>query len=223
MYTCAKCFQKGCKIQDMEKTLPECPSKNREIQEEAKQLYQQPENHRTAFCAALTEAGGYCQDTRLIETIKFLHRGGYHRIGVAFCIGLFKETQEIVNILEYNEFEVVSVLCKNGAITKDFLGLTDEQAVRGNCKTESMCNPIGQALLMNEQKTEFNLLVGLCVGHDTLFMKYSEAPITVLAVKDRVTGHNPLAPVYLAQGYYNKKFYPENPDELNPKDTEYNR
>ena len=223
MYTCAKCFQKGCKIQDMEKTLPECPSKNREIQEEAKQLYQQPENHRIAFCAALTEAGGYCQDTRLIETIKFLHRGGYHRIGVAFCIGLFKETQEIVNILEYNEFEVVSVLCKNGAITKDFLGLTDEQAVRGNCKTESMCNPIGQALLMNEQKTEFNLLVGLCVGHDTLFMKYSEAPITVLAVKDRVTGHNPLAPVYLAQGYYNKKFYPENPDELNPKDTEYNR
>ena len=223
MYTCAKCFQKGCKIQDMEKTLPECPSKNREIQEEAKQLYQQPENHRIAFCAALTEAGGYCQDTRLIETIKFLHRGGYHRIGVAFCIGLFKETQEIVNILEYNGFEVVSVLCKNGAITKDFLGLTDEQAVRGNCKTESMCNPIGQALLMNEQKTEFNLLVGLCVGHDTLFMKYSEAPITVLAVKDRVTGHNPLAPVYLAQGDYNKKFYPENPDELNPKDTEYNR
>ena len=205
MYTCAKCFQKGCKIQDMEKTLPECPSKNREIQEEAKQLYQQPENHRIAFCAALTEAGGYCQDTRLIETIKFLHRGGYHRIGVAFCIGLFKETQEIVNILEYNGFEVVSVLCKNGAITKDFLGLTDEQAVRGNCKTESMCNPIGQALLMNEQKTEFNLLVGLCVGHDTLFMKYSEAPITVLAVKDRVTGHNPLAPVYLALSILQQK------------------
>lgn len=49
-------------------------------------------------------------------------------------------------------------------------------------------------------------MLGLCVGHDTLFMKYAKAPMTVLAVKDRVTGHNPLAAVYLAQGYYNKKF-----------------
>ena len=118
---------------------------------------------------------------------------------------------------------MVSIICKNGAITKDFLGITDAQAVRGNCKTESMCNPIGQALLLNQAKTEFNLILGLCVGHDTLFIKYSEAPITALAVKDRVTGHNPLAPVYLAQGYYHKKFYPDNPDDLNPKDTEYNK
>ena len=103
------------------------------------------------------------------------------------------------------------------------LGITDAQAVRGNCKTESMCNPIGQALLLNEQKTEFNLMLGLCVGHDTLFIKYSQAPMTALAVKDRVTGHNPLAAIYLAQGYYNKKFYPDDPEELNPHDTEYNR
>ena len=31
-----------------------------------------------------------------------------------------------------------------------------------------------------------------------------------------------LAAVYLAQGYYNKKFYPADPAELNPHDTEYN-
>ena len=86
-----------------------------------------------------------------------------------------------------------------------------------------MCNPIGQALFLNEQQTDFNLMIGLCVGHDTLFMKYAKAPMTVLAVKDRVTGHNPLAAIYLAQGYYNKKFYPDDPEELNPHDTEYNR
>lgn len=158
----------------------------------------------------------------MIEIIKFLHRAGYKKIGLAFCTGLFKEAQEVVKILEYNGFEVVSIICKNGAITKDFLGITDAQAVRGNCKTESMCNPIGQALLLNEQKTEFNLMLGLCVGHDTLFIKYSQAPMTALAVKDRVTGHNPLAAIYLAQGYYNKKFYPADPAELNPHDTEYN-
>ena len=197
MYNCAKCFQRGCTKQDMTKTLPECPSKDAQIQEEAKALYKEPENYKIAYCAALTEAGGYCQDTRLVEIIKFMHRAGYKKIGIAFCTGLFKETQEVVNILEYNGFEVVSIICKNGAITKDFLGLTDEQSVHGSC--------------------------GLCVGHDTLFMKYAKAPMTVLAVKDRVTGHNPLAAVYLAQGYYNKKFYPADPAELNPHDTEYNR
>ena len=198
MYNCAKCFQRGCTKQDMTKTLPDCPSKDEQVKEQAKQLYNEPENHRIAYCAALTEAGGYCQDTRLIEIIKFLHRGGYHKIGIAFCTGLFKETQEVVNILEYNGFEVVSIICKNGSITKDFLGITDEQAVRGSCKTETMCNPI------------------------TLFIKYSDAPITALAVKDRVTGHNPLAPVYLAQGYYHNKFYPQDKEQLNPHDTEYN-
>ena len=222
MYNCAKCFQRGCTKQDMTKTLPDCPSKDEQVKEQAKQLYNEPENHRIAYCAALTEAGGYCQDTRLNEIIKFLHSGGYHKIGIAFCTGLFKETQEVVNILEYNGFEVVSIICKNGSITKDFLGITDEQAVRGSCKTETMCNPIGQALFLNQQKTDFNLMLGLCVGHDTLFIKYSDAPITALAVKDWVTGHNPLAPVYLAQGYYHNKFYPQDKEQLNPHDTEYN-
>ena len=222
MYQCSQCFVRGCTKQDMTKTLPECLCKNESVQEQAKQLYQQEENHRIAYCAALTEAGGYCQDTRMVEIIKFLHRAGYHKIGLAFCTGLFKEAQEVVNILEYNGFEVVSIICKNGAITKDFIGITDAQAVRGNCKTESMCNPIGQALLLNEQKTEFNLILGLCVGHDTLFIKYSDAPITALAVKDRVTGHNPLAPIYNAQGYYHAKHDPADPEILNPHDTEYN-
>jgi len=34
-----------------------------------------------------------------------------------------------------------------------------------------------------------------------------ESPVTVFAVKDRVTGHNPLAAVYLSQGYYHDKLY----------------
>ena len=191
MYNCAKCFQRGCTKQDMTKTLPDCPSKDEQVKEQAKQLYNEPENHRIAYCAALTEAGGYCQDTRLIEIIKFLHRGGYHKIGIAFCTGLFKETQEVVNILEYNGFEVVSIICKNGSITKDFLGITDEQAVRGSCKTETMCNPIGQALFLNQQKTDFNLMLGLCVGHDTLFIKYSDAPITASGDYAHDTEYNP--------------------------------
>ena len=51
-----------------------------------------------------------------------------------------------------------------------------------------------------------NFTVGLCVGHDALFNKYSEAPVSALIVKDRVTGHNPAAALYLSDGYY-KKLY----------------
>jgi uncharacterized metal-binding protein len=72
-----------------------------------------------------------------------------------------------------------------------------------------MCNPIYQAKLLNHEKTDFNILLGLCVGHDSLFFKHADAPTTVLAVKDRVTGHNPLAAIYLSEGYYRKMRHAE--------------
>ena len=70
-----------------------------------------------------------------------------------------------------------------------------------------MCNPIGQALFLNEAKVDLNVILGLCVGHDTLAMKYMEAPITTLVVKDRVTGHNPVAAIYNAESYFEKKLF----------------
>ena len=41
--------------------------------------------------------------------------------------------------------------------------------------------------------------------HDSLFYKYSKAPTTTLIVKDRVLGHNPVAALYQADGYYKEK------------------
>ena len=42
------------------------------------------------------------------------------------------------------------------------------------------------------------------MGHESLFIKHAEAPTTTLAVKDRVTGRNPLAAIYLSGSYYRK-------------------
>ena len=70
-----------------------------------------------------------------------------------------------------------------------------------------MCNPIEQAAFLNKAQTELNILFGLCVGHDSLFIKYSNAPITVFAVKDRVLAHNPLGAIYLSDSYYKNKLY----------------
>jgi uncharacterized metal-binding protein len=44
--------------------------------------------------------------------------------------------------------------------------------------------------------------LGLCFGHDSLVIKYLDAPVTILAVKDRVMGHNPLAAIYNSDSYY---------------------
>ena len=59
-----------------------------------------------------------------------------------------------------------------------------------------MCNPAGQAALLNRVETELNILCGLCVGHDAIFAKESNAPVTTFIAKDRVLAHNPAGAVY---------------------------
>ena len=125
----------------------------------------------------------------------------YKRIGLAFCGGLHREAKIVNNIFESHGLEVVSAMCKVGGIDKSELGLEDFEKINGGGH-ETMCNPIGQAMIMNEAKTEFNIILGLCVGHDSLFIKHSDAMCTVLAVKDRVLGHNPLAAIYTSESYY---------------------
>ena len=46
---------------------------------------------------------------------------------------------------------------------------------------------------MNKAGTDFNIVFGLCLGHDSLFLKASNAMCTVFVVKDRVLHHNPIA------------------------------
>ena len=207
MYICADCTLQGCKARDMEKTPAVCPCKNVELQEQSKELYKEEENAKIAYNAATVESGGYGALCRMEEIMAFCEKCNYKKIGLVFCMGLKKEANMVTKILRHNGFEVVSAICKNGAIPKSFIGVKDEETLSGCAESEVMCNPIAQALLMNEQKVDFNVLLGLCVGHDTLAMKYLEAPMTVLAVKDRVTGHNPLAPIYVAEGYYRKRFF----------------
>ena len=207
-YMCAQCRKLGCRVGDFSQTMDCCPCKEVELQEQARQLYQEPENYHIANVAAKVEAEGYGRLCRMEEIILFAQKAGYHKLGLVFCVGLLNEAREVSNILTYHGFEVVSVICKNGGMPKSTVGLTDTDTLTG-CANEIMCNPIGQALLVNQEKTEFNILLGLCVGHDTLAIKYLDAPCTVLAVKDRATGHNPLAPIYMANGYYRKRFYPQ--------------
>ena len=143
--------------------------------------------------------------SRLQEIIEFCQKQGYKRLGLAFCLVLKEEARIFNSIMESHGFEMVSVVCKIGGTDKGFLGVGPEQRIDKGCEYETMCNPIAQAMVLNEENTELNILLGLCVGHDSMFMKYSEAPVTVFAVKDRLLGHNPLAALYSQYYGYLKK------------------
>ena len=157
--------------------------------------------------------------TRIVEICEFAKKMGYQRLGLAFCAGLARKKRVsaagprflcgvVTDIFESHGFEVLSVLCKAGRTFKKTIDLDKSEQIHQD-GDEAMCNPVYQAKLLNHGKTEFNILLGLCVGHDSLFFKYSEAPTTVLAVKDRVTGHNPLAAIYLSESYYRKVRHPK--------------
>jgi len=147
----------------------------------------------------VVEGQYYCKEIRLGETIHFAKKLGYRKIGLAFCIGLSEEANIIEEVLS-KHFEVLSVCCKVCGIDKkdfDLVQISSEEY-------EVMCNPAGQAQLLNDAKTELNVICGLCVGHDAIFSKVSKAPVTTLIAKDRVLAHNPVGAVYCQ--YLRKRF-----------------
>ncbi|OGR31645.1 MAG: hypothetical protein A2091_10715 [Desulfuromonadales bacterium GWD2_61_12] len=148
--------------------------------------------------------------TRVEDTIALAKLMGWKKIGLGTCIGLLEESNRLVEILTAQGFEAISVCCKAGSIDKLELGIGEEHKVRPGT-FEPACNPIAQARLLNQAGTAMNIIVGLCVGHDMLFAKHSTAPVTTLVVKDRVTGHNPVAVLY-GQNFYYKRLQKQQVD-----------
>lgn len=168
------------------------------------------EDRRLAIVSAGVERDGYRRWPRVQETIVFAKRMGYHRIGIATCVGLLRESRTLAKMLRANGFEVYGAGCKVGEIPKEGLGLP--------CRHpgENACDPILQARLLAEAKVDLNIVVGLCVGHDTLFYKYAVGPTTTLVVKDRVTGHAPAVPLYQAESYYGDLLAPLPDEDASP-------
>jgi uncharacterized metal-binding protein len=211
---CAKCgFKEKACGSDEGKGPPFCPTLNQEgFLERATGEYSRPDILKFAQEASIQEAACYINrgvkpyvfhptKPRVQETCEFAQKMGYKKLGIAFCIGLQKEALSLSQILEAQGFEVISAICKVGRVPKEKIGIREEDKIRIG-EFEPMCNPIAQAMILNEAKTDFNIVVGLCVGHDSLFLKYSEALCTVLVVKDRVLGHNPVAALYTSGSFY---------------------
>jgi len=180
-----------------------CQTTNLEpnILQEAMELYlEDKDTFGIMEAAAEVECENYCKMTRIEEIAEFAAKIGARKLGIATCVGLLSEARTTAKILRHKGFEVYGVACKVGAQKKVSIGLDEKHNEVG----VNMCNPILQAKLLNAKETDLNIVIGLCVGHDSLFYKHSDALCTTLVTKDRVLGHNPAVALYQANAYYSK-------------------
>jgi uncharacterized metal-binding protein len=120
---------------------------------------------------------------RVQEIIEYAKQAKINTIGIANCITFNKEADKLEEMLKAEEFQVAKVNCKYGKVPFNDL-------VPGYKGTS--CNPAGQAKYLEENNTELNIMMGLCLGHDILFNAKSKTPVTPLIVKDRKLNHHPL-------------------------------
>lgn len=210
--SCTDCGVLNCYRRD--KSFPEfCLTTNGSDKEFEKvnELYRNDELvSKISHAAAYIEGTYYGKLTRVEEIIAFAKKIGAKKIGIATCIGLMSEAKTFAKILKVKGLESYSVICKVGSVDKTAVGVPDDLKIQKGCH-EAMCNPIMQARLLNKAKTDLNVIVGLCVGHDSLFIKYSKALVTTLITKDRVLAHNPAAALYTS-GFYYKRLLQEEKD-----------
>jgi uncharacterized metal-binding protein len=184
---CDECTEKSCR-----KGEP-C------ITRDSVELYGDGNDAKVMRTAASIEGEFYGSYNRIQEIIVFALRMGFKKVGLAFCTGLSEEAAKLGEILrEY--FKVESVCCKVCSIPKTEMGVELSELVG-----PISCNPIEQARVLEEAGTELNLVMGLCVGHDALFLKHSHTYTIPVACKDRVLGHNPLAALYASAPYKSMK------------------
>lgn len=206
-HTCSDCAVLACRSRDESKYPAFCLTEHvdQALLDEVVQIYHDDaEQGEIARVSAGIEGEFYGKLTRVEETIEFIKRMGYKKVGIASCVGLMNETRMFTKILKANKINYYTVGCKIGAVDKTEIGIPDEKKLNRGCGHESMCNPIMQAKALAAQGTDFNIVIGLCVGHDTLFLRHSEAPTTVMIVKDRVLAHNPVAALYTATSMYSR-------------------
>ncbi len=197
---CSKCTEQVCQIRQKDYLPDCCPMLDTDCINAGVNEYKN-EDIAKFYADSLKSMGkSFGKMPRVIEAAYFCKLRGYKKIGVAYCSGMLKFGKAVCEILESYGFEVVSCGCKTGGfgpeelVSKDLLGDFGKPRPTPNLqdipekfrKPRAICNPIGQAMLLNKAGTQFNVIAGLCVGHDSLFMKYSDAMCTTVVMKDRL-------------------------------------
>jgi uncharacterized metal-binding protein len=178
---CATCESYMCRTGSVEAAPSHCPMHGEFPSFD--QLYSTEAQRLLAHESALVEAEGYCRWTRIEEIVQLSNRMGFARIGVGHCPSTDREARRVAEFLRDRGLDV---------------------AVPPKAAT---CDPASQAAFFAESETQFNVIAGMCVGHDALFIRHSEAPVTSLIVTDQRFRHNPVAALYTSRSYSRTALY----------------
>lgn len=178
---CADCSGTICETGHKDVVPDDCPMRG-DFPDFGK-LYSQGPWRQLAHQAAIIEAEGYGRWTRAHEISELAKRMDHLRVGIAHCIDMASEAELTSRYFRSRGLET----------------FVPPERLRSD--------PLGQAGHFAEQGTDLNVLAGMCVGHDSMFIRASSAPVTSLVVRDTKLHHNPVAALYTAQSYFKKALY----------------
>jgi len=192
------CSKQGC-WRGSDKGVPEYCQANNYLKdiEEATSEYSNPSTIAMYKAASVVGEHNNGMTPRIEEALLFAKELKLKRIGFASCTAMVWELGYLMKLFTGEGFEVFAVSCQIGRVGAQSRGVPEVK----DC-VRSWCNPIAQAKILNSEDTQLNFILGLCMGHDILFNQYSQAPVSTLIVKDRVTGNNPAAALY---GWHRRK------------------
>jgi len=182
---CLDCSSKSCR-----KNGADCFG----LKEKSLEVYGEGNNLSTVKNSSTLVDGGRAGTlSRFQELVEFCTLQGYQQIGLAYCFGLEPLAEEVRRKMTSAGLSILPARCSMGGVgEKDINPEKDTNPVS--------CNPAGQAHFLNE-RADFVIEMGLCLGHDVLFHQELKVPFTVLIVKDRVYGHNPVQGILAVPGF----------------------
>lgn len=180
---CANCKPKSCR------SSISCGAENFDTDELINE-YNKTENQQVIQAAsALVDNGKAGQLSRLEEIIEFIRLMNYEKVGLAYCYGMEKEARMLKDLFKLSGISLTTVSCTVGGINQNNINTS-------SCTQKVSCNPIGQAIQINESNIDFVLIMGICLGHDILLQRNLNCDFTTFVVKDRVYTHSPINALY---------------------------
>ena len=178
---CAHCGVYACRAGRLDATPDNCPMLG--DFPAFSELYAADEARLMAYESTRIEAEGYCRWTRTREIVEFARRMGYERLGIAHCVDMAREARLVAGFLSRHSIEAI---------------LPPETFD---------CDPEDQATFFADRNTDLNVVAGMHVAHEALFLDASHAPVTCLVARDPRLRHNPVACLYTSGGYLQEELF----------------
>jgi uncharacterized metal-binding protein len=143
--------------------------------------------------AALIEAAGYGRWTRLKELGEFARLMGISRIGVVHGPDMVWEAGEVSSYL------------RREGLNPILPPPTDR------------CDPLGQAGYFQRKDTQLNVIAGMGVAGEALFLRVTSTPTVCLLARDVRLRHNPAAALYTSRSYSQDELHGHWPKDERPE------